>query len=334
MFFFPLFDDNPSQRRPYVSWFLIAACLLVFMWQLSLDPQAERFVFFTYGFVPSHFSGAAVLPPQLVVLPAWATAISAMFLHGGVMHFGGNMLYLWIFGDNVEDSMGPLKFLIFYVLCGMAAAGAQFAIDPASRIPMIGASGGIAGILGAYLVLHPKAAIRTLLVILIFIRFINLPAWIVLGVWIAGQFVAVPNALSNDGGGVAYFAHIGGFLAGMMLIPLFKDRNVPLFGADDPPKGRWDGQPVAFSTIREQARDKYRQRRNPLGSRVVPPAVHQTADVDSDRSNPVPPPGPWTQTASRSGPEQDMDSSDRVEERPPAKRGGSVPGHRRDTDNR
>ena len=334
MFFFPLFDDNPSQRRPYVSWFLIAACLLVFMWQLSLDPQAERFAFFTYGFVPSHFSGAAVLPPQLVVLPAWATAISAMFLHGGVMHFGGNMLYLWIFGDNVEDSMGPLKFLIFYMLCGMAAAGAQFAIDPASRIPMIGASGGIAGILGAYLVLHPKAAIRTLLVILIFIRFINLPAWIVLGVWIAGQFVAVPNALSNDGGGVAYFAHIGGFLAGMMLIPLFKDRNVPLFGADDPPKGRWDGQPVAFSTIREQARDKYRQRRNPLGSRVVPPAVHQTADFDSDRSNPVPPPGPWTQTASRSGPEQDMDSSDRVEERPPAKRGGSVPGHRRDTDNR
>ena len=334
MFFFPLFDDNPSQRRPYVSWFLIAACLLVFMWQLSLDPQAERFAFFTYGFVPSHFSGAAVLPPQLVVLPAWATAISAMFLHGGVMHFGGNMLYLWIFGDNVEDSMGPLKFLIFYVLCGMAAAGAQSAIDPASRIPMIGASGGIAGILGAYLVLHPKAAIRTLLVILIFIRFINLPAWIVLGVWIAGQFVAVPNALSNDGGGVAYFAHIGGFLAGMMLIPLFKDRNVPLFGADDPPKGRWDGHPVAFSTIREQARDKYRQRRNPLGSRVVPPAVHQTADVDSDRSNPVPPPGPWTQTASRSGPEQDMDSSDRVEERPPAKRGGSVPGHRRDTDDR
>jgi hypothetical protein len=128
----------------------------------------------------------------------------------------------------------------------MAAAGAQFAIDPASRIPMIGASGGIAGILGAYLVLHPKAAIRTLLVILIFIRFINLPAWIVLGVWIAGQFVAVPNALSNDGGGVAYFAHIGGFLAGMMLIPLFKDRNVPLFGADDPPKGRWDGQPCCL----------------------------------------------------------------------------------------
>jgi len=119
-----------------------------------------------------------------------------------------------------------------------------------------------------------------------------------------------------------------------MLILLFKDRNVPLFGADDPPKGLWDGQPVAFSTIREQARDKYRQRRNPLGSRVVPSAVHQTADFDSDRSNPVPPPGPWTQTASRSGPEQDMDLSDRVEERPPAKRGGSVPGHRRDTDNR
>ena len=151
MFFFPLFDDNPSRRTPYISWLIMALCVLVFVWQQSLGPQGEQYAFYSYGFVPAHVSGAAPLPAQLVVLPAWATAISSMFLHGGLMHIGGNMLYLWIFGDNIEDSMGPLKFIIFYILCCMAAAAAQFAIDPASRIPMVGASGGIAGILGLIL---------------------------------------------------------------------------------------------------------------------------------------------------------------------------------------
>ena len=303
MFFFPLFDDNPSHRTPFMSWLIIAFCVLVFMWQLSLTPQAEQYAFYSYGFVPAHASGVAPLPPQLVIVPAWATAISSMFLHGGLMHIGGNMLYLWIFGDNIEDSMGPLKFVIFYILCGLAAAGAQFAIDPASTIPMVGASGGIAGILGAYLILHPKAAIRTLLIILIFIRFINIPAWLVLGVWIGGQFVAVPNALASDGGGVAYFAHIGGFIAGMILIPFFKDSDVPLFGANDSPPPRWDGQPVPFSTIRAQAGTKYRRRHNALGSRVISPDKNTAPDATPPQD------GPW---GSR-----------------PKPRGGSVPRHRR-----
>jgi hypothetical protein len=173
-----------------------------------------------------------------------------------------------------------------------------------------------------------------LLVILVFIRFINLPAWIVLGVWIAGQFVAVPTALSNDGGGVAYFAHIGGFLAGMMLIPLFKNRDVPLFGAGDPPKGRWDGQPVAFSTIREQARDKYRGRRTPLGSRVVAPSGRQTSDTNGGPSNSASPDGPWTQMPSRPTWAQDTRAAGHAEARSPSKRGGSVPGHQRDKDDR
>ena len=133
------------------------------------------------------------------------------------MHIGGNMLYLWIFGDNVEDSMGALKFSLFYIICGIAAAMAQAAIDPASTVPMIGASGGIAGVLGAYLMLHPKAAVRCFFLIIVFFRFINLPAWLVLGVWIGGQFIAAPQALSSDGSGIAYMAHIGGFLAGMPL---------------------------------------------------------------------------------------------------------------------
>ena len=265
--FFPLFDDNPTQRSPYVSWAIIATCVLVFLWQTSLDGRAEQIAFFQFGFVPANISGAAPLPPSLVALPAWATIFSSMFLHGGLMHIGGNMLYLWIFGDNVEDSMGRLKFAIFYLTCGAAAALTQFAVDPASRIPMVGASGGIAGVLGAYLILHPKAVIRTFLLFLVFIRFINLPAWVVLGIWIGGQFLAVPAALDSNGGGVAYFAHIGGFVAGMVLVPFFKRVDVPLFGRADPPHDSWGLQ--SFSGLRAEARNRYtRQRHNPMRSRI------------------------------------------------------------------
>lgn len=270
MFFFPLFDDNPSRRTPWVAWIIIALCVLVFIWQQSLPPQAERLAYYQFGFVPANASGAALLPSEIVVVPAWATVITAMFLHGGWMHIGGNMLYLWIFGDNVEDSMGAVKFLVFYILCGGAAALAQFAIDPASRVPMVGASGGIAGILGAYLVLHPRAAIRTFILIVIFVRFINLPAWLVLGIWIGGQFLAVPGALEGADGGVAYFAHIGGFMAGMVLIPFFKRADIPLFGADDAPPERRSGQPIPFSEIRREAGYRYGRRKNdPLKSRVI-----------------------------------------------------------------
>ena len=165
--------------------------------------------------------------------------------------------------------MGRIKFILFYALCGIGAALAQSAIDPTSRIPMIGASGGIAGILGAYLMLHPKAAIRTFVLIIVFVRFINLPAWIVLSIWIGGQFVAVPNALASDGGGVAYLAHIGGFAAGLILTPFFKRRDVPLFGRDSTPPKRWVIQPVSFSAIKAEAYQRYRpgQPRDPLGSR-------------------------------------------------------------------
>ena len=282
MLFFPLFDDNPTRRQPYVSWLIIATCIIVFFWQESLAPASEREAIFQLGFIPANASGIAPLPADFALLPAWMTIFTSMFLHGGWMHIGGNMLYLWIFGDNVEESMGRFKFVLFYALCGIAAAFAQSAVDPASRIPMIGASGGIAGILGAYLMLHPKAAIRTFVLIIIFVRFINLPAWIVLSIWIGGQFVAVPNALASDGGGVAYFAHIGGFAAGMLLIPFFKRRVVPLFGRDDTPAQNWTGQPISFSTIKAEARHRYRsgRGRDPLGSRRInrpaPPAQNDS----------------------------------------------------------
>ncbi len=149
-------------------------------------------------------------------------------MHGGLMHLGGNMLFLWIFGDNVEDSMGRIKFIIFYLLAGIAAAYTQAFIDPSSEIPMIGASGAIAGVLGAYLLLHPKANVNVLLWIIIFITVIRVPASIVLGFWIISQFFYF--GLSTGGeGGVAYFAHIGGFIAGMALIPFFKNAEIPLW---------------------------------------------------------------------------------------------------------
>ncbi|MEK9925880.1 MAG: rhomboid family intramembrane serine protease, partial [Alphaproteobacteria bacterium] len=191
----------------------MALCLSGFIWQESLDYRTAHNLVYQLGFIPAVFFTPADLPENMVLVPEWSTIFTSMFLHAGWMHIGGNMLYLWIFGDNVEAAMGRGRFILFYAICGTAAAMAQAALDPSSTIPMIGASGGIAGVLGAYLLLHPKAAIRCFFLILIFFRFINLPAWLVLGVWIGGQFVAVPQALSDTGGGVAYLAHIGGFLA-------------------------------------------------------------------------------------------------------------------------
>ena len=327
--FFPLFDDNPTQRSPYVSWTIIAMCALVFLWQMSLDGRAERIAFFQFGFVPANISGAAPLPPSLVALPAWATIFSSMFLHGGLMHIGGNMLYLWIFGDNVEDSMGRLKFAVFYLTCGAAAALTQFAVDPASRIPMVGASGGIAGVLGAYLVLHPKAVIRTFLLFLVFIRFINLPAWVVLGIWIGGQFLAVPAALDSDGGGVAYFAHIGGFLAGMILVPFFKRADVPLFGRADPPHDSWGLQ--SFSGLRAEARNRYtRRRHNPMRSRISTAekrapvrrvAIHDERAARARQSQPSmsKADSPWSRSKTSSQPKETGDKRGR----------GSVPRFRK-----
>ncbi|MGB1960758.1 MAG: rhomboid family intramembrane serine protease, partial [Candidatus Puniceispirillaceae bacterium] len=231
MFFLPLFDNNPTSRTPVISYLILVACIMVFLWQLKLSGYEERTAFLQFGIIPSVLLGNENLPASLAVVPNWATIFTSMFLHGGFMHLAGNMLYLWIFSDNVEDAMGPFRFIGFYALCGVGAGLSQAVIDPSSNIPIIGASGGIAGILGAYILLHPRATVRVFMLILVFVRIISLPAWLVLGVWIAGQFVAAPAGLS-DGGGVAYFAHIGGFVTGMILIPFFKRREVALL-ADD-----------------------------------------------------------------------------------------------------
>jgi membrane associated rhomboid family serine protease len=229
VFAIPLSDDAPMRRNSVIVWLIIVTCGMVFLWQISLPPAAERDSVLSLGFVPAVLFGTAELAPRLQIVPAWASIVTSMFVHGGWLHILGNMLYLWIFGDNVEDAMSRPRFVVFYLLCGIAAALAQGFAAPASTAPMVGASGAIAGVLGAYFVLHPKANVRVLLCIVVFVRFINLPAVVVLGLWFLVQFVSIAMAPAGDGG-VAFWAHAAGFLTGMVLIPLFKDRDVPLFG--------------------------------------------------------------------------------------------------------
>ena len=217
MFFFPISDDNDSSSRPYVCYFIIAICSFIFLWQNTLPTNLNQEAIYNFGVVP-----AAVLGDQPSYLNPFLTVFTSMFMHGGWMHLLGNMVFLWIFGDNIEDSMGHKKFLAFYLICGVFAAFLQAIINPASTIPMIGASGAIAGILGAYLILHPKANVDVLFWIIIFITVIKVPAFIVLSVWIVSQFF-------GSSGGVAYFAHIGGFLAGAILIYFFKYPHIGIF---------------------------------------------------------------------------------------------------------
>lgn len=224
---FPLHDDNPTQHFPFVTITLIAACVAVFFWQLSLG-QANNNAVFSLGVIPAVLFDSKSLPTGLDILPAWATIFTSMFLHGGWMHLIGNMLYLWIFGNNVEDCMGHRRFIIFYLICGVAAVMSHALVNPASETPMIGASGAISGVLGAYLLLYPHARVLVVIPVFIFIHTMRVAAGWVLGFWFMLQIF---NSFATAGqqGGVAFGAHIGGFVAGMILIPLFKNKNVRLF---------------------------------------------------------------------------------------------------------
>lgn len=179
-----------------------------------------------YALLPAELLSGKDLPPTIPV-PIWATMLTSLFLHGSIMHLVGNMLYLWIFGDNVEDAMGRGPFLLFYLLCGGAAALSQIVIDPSSTIPMVGASGAIAGVLAAYFVLYPQSRVLTLIPIFFFLRLITVPAVFLLGFWFVLQVVNGAGSLGAEGG-VAYFAHIGGFLAGAILVIPFHRRGTPL----------------------------------------------------------------------------------------------------------
>ena len=226
---FPLHDDNPTQRTPYVTVALIVACALVFLWQISLDHYGQQHAVFALGAIPAVLFDTARLPAELVLVPAWATAFTSMFMHGGWMHLIGNMLYLWIFGNNVEDAMGPVRFTFFYLICGLLALVAHAAPNAASQIPLVGASGAVSGVLGAYLLLYPHARVLVAIPFGIFIHTMRVRAVWVLGGWFVLQLINSAMAGATGGGGVAWGAHVGGFLAGAVLIPFFKERRIKLF---------------------------------------------------------------------------------------------------------
>ena len=224
----PLKDDTPSARRPYVTTALIGGCCAVFLWQRSLDGVQARRAIVALGAIPAVLLSDARLPADLQWLPRYAAPLTSMFLHGGWLHLLGNLLYLWIYGDNVEDCMGHARYLVFYVACGLAAVAAQALSNPHSAYPIIGASGAISGVLGAYLLLFPRARVLTLVLLPFFFTTLRVPAMWLLLLWFAAQLLS-DIAVPDGGAAVAFRAHIGGFLAGLLLLPLFKRREVALF---------------------------------------------------------------------------------------------------------
>lgn len=227
---FPISDDNPRRLTPVVTVALIAACGLVFLLQISLGPQAGQAAVYSFGMIPARIFGEAQLSPELAIVPAWTTIFTSMFMHGGFLHLLGNMLFLWIFGDNVEDSMGHLRFLLFYLVTGLAAAMTQGLLSPESTVPMIGASGAVSGVLGAYLLLHPQATVRVLIFLGFYVTVVHMPAMLTLGIWFLGQLFSAAATPAGQPG-IAFWAHVGGFVAGMALVPFFKKQEVPLFQA-------------------------------------------------------------------------------------------------------
>jgi membrane associated rhomboid family serine protease len=223
----PLYDDTPRIAPPVATIALVGTCTVVFLWQEGLPPRAAHDAIYGLGMVPAVLFGYAHLAPRLQIVPAWATIFTSMFLHGGWLHLIGNMIYLWIFGRGVESALGPVRLVLFYLICGTAAALTQALVDPGSQVPMIGASGAIAGVLGGYLILHPRGNVVVFFWILIFVRLIAVPAVILLGIWFLLQLM---GALSSAGEpGVAVWAHVGGFITGTVLVAVFRPRGVPLF---------------------------------------------------------------------------------------------------------
>jgi membrane associated rhomboid family serine protease len=220
----PLYDSNPKHRIPfqYVTVAIIASCFLVFLWQQVLGAEDGARAVYGLGVIPVVLFGNRDLPPELLMVPTYMTLVTSIFLHGGWMHLIGNMIFLWVLGDNVEDAMGHTRFVAFYLICGLAAAFTHAVLDPQSTVPMIGASGAISGVIGAYLLLHPRASIHVLVGFFV----VGLPAWIVLGFWIGLQVLKVTT---GGGAQIAWWAHIGGAIAGGVLISFFKHRDVALF---------------------------------------------------------------------------------------------------------
>jgi membrane associated rhomboid family serine protease len=234
--FLPLKDINPTRRRPVVTYTLIAVNAAVFIYQLSLGTQLGAAFVGSYGATPYEITrmtdlvGPTAAGPRITHYPGphpviW-TLFTSMFIHGGFAHLAGNMLFLWIFGNNIEDVLGPLRFIAFYLVSGLAAHALHIASNPSSTIPTIGASGAISGLLGAYLIVYPRARILTLVFLGFFVRIAVLPAFVIIIYWFLVQFILGLLSLGGEGGGVAWFAHVGGFLAGIALIYAMAGRTI------------------------------------------------------------------------------------------------------------
>jgi membrane associated rhomboid family serine protease len=219
----PIKDLHASRRTPWVVYSVLVLCVLVYLWQIGLGREGMQRAILGLGLIPGVVTGSAELAPQLYRVPAWMTFVTSMFLHGSLLHLASNLLYLWIFGNNIEDRLGHLGFIVFYVASGVAAAAAQIAPEPGSTIPMIGASGAISGVLGAYLVLYPRSRVVVFIPIS-FMLLHEIRAFWLLIIWFAVQLISAVGA--PDGAGIAWWAHIGGFVAGAVVaLPLVKRRR-------------------------------------------------------------------------------------------------------------
>ncbi len=221
----PLRDNLPTRHAPIMTLLLIGINAYAFLKLFWMGPYAAQRSVLYYGLIPCSLTGTCQVTGR--AFSPEVTLLTSMFVHAGFFHVAGNMLYLWIFGNNIEDAMGRLRFLVFYLLCGFGAAYAQILMGPGSRIPMVGASGAVSGVLGAYLLLFPHARVLTLIPLGFFLQMVEIRAVFVLGFWIVIQLLNGFLTFSYEGGGVAWFAHIGGFAAGCILIGFFKRRTVP-----------------------------------------------------------------------------------------------------------
>jgi membrane associated rhomboid family serine protease len=232
----PISDENPTRLTPYVTWAIMIACIAVYLWQVSLGNRAGEEAAYVYGFVPALLLGDAKLNATLVAPAPWLTLITSMFMHASWLHLGGNMLFLWIFGNNVEELMGHFRFVIFYLLCGVAAALTHGFTYPDSTLPMLGASGAISGVLAAYVLAYPRARVTVIIPLGILLYPLKVAAFYVVGFWFVIQLLSWALADPNQPG-VAFLAHVGGFCAGLVLTPFLKSRDIPLFGRSRGPWG-------------------------------------------------------------------------------------------------
>ena len=228
--FFPYRDDNPLRHGPpLVTLAIIAINTAVYLLlQFPLGPNEGQAYLLSFGFIPAVFFGQFELVSELARVPSTATLVTNMFLHGGLVHLVGNMWFLWLYGDNIEEAMGRLRYLFFYLICGCAGTLAHAAFDPAGQVPLVGASGAISGVIAGYLLIWPRANIRVFYWLFIFVGTINVPAFLMLGLWIVEQLFALPAAMQTQGN-IAIVAHLGGFAAGLALTPFLKRRGVTLF---------------------------------------------------------------------------------------------------------